>query len=165
MNDANTPSTPPAETDAKPTRRKGFNFWRWFWLTFLVVSLAYAWYCYYVPFKSDIAWTHDYPAARQQATQAGKPVVLFFTGEWCVPCRIMKRDVWADKEVVAAMDGAYIPVMVDSGDPEATEVFGRYQVGATPTTIIADSQGKVLEQVSGGVGKKEVLDLLARWRN
>jgi protein disulfide-isomerase len=154
-------STLPA---SKPGRAKSFNFWRWFWLTFLVVSLGYAWYCFYVPFNSNIVWAGNYSSAQQQASKSGKPIILFFTGTWCIPCRIMKRNVWADKQVVALVNAGFIPVMIDLDDPAAAETLSRYQVGATPTTIIADSQGKVLEQVRGGMGKAEFLELLARWR-
>jgi hypothetical protein len=46
-------------------------------------------------------------------------------------------------------------------DPEAAEALGLYQVGITPTTIIADPQGDVLVQARGGMGKPEFLALLA----
>jgi protein disulfide-isomerase len=134
--------------------------WVWFWRVTLVVSLAAAWYCYYVP-SNSIAWADDYASARQQAARSGEPIILFFTGKWCVPCRIMKRNVWADEQVRDRVNAAFVPVMIDVDDPEAAEALGLYQVGITPTTIIADPQGDVLVQARGGMGKPGFLALLA----
>ena len=151
-----------AEHDEQaPVRRKFFHFWRCFWLVFLVGSLAYAWYCYYVP-SNSIAWADNYSAAQQQASQSDKPMILFFTGAWCVPCRIMKRTVWADDEVTAAVNGTLIPLTIDVDEPSAAEVLSRYGIGGTPVTIITDSQGNTLERRNGGMSKAEFLDMLEK---
>ena len=60
---------------------RSHRFWKWFWNLFLVASLAYAWYSFYVP-SNDIAWAEDFATAQVQATEADKPILLFFTGEW-----------------------------------------------------------------------------------
>ncbi|MEO8269700.1 MAG: thioredoxin family protein [Aureliella sp.] len=123
------------------------------------MSLAYAWYCFYVP-SNSVAWADDYTAAQQQAVEAGKPMILFFTGKWCVPCRIMKRNVWADKQVTATVNAAFIPVLIDVNDSDSAATMSRYGVGTTPSTIVTDPQGKVLRQKHGAVGKNEFLELL-----
>jgi protein disulfide-isomerase len=136
--------------------------WRWFWRISLVVSLGYAWYAFYVP-SNNIAWADDYASAQQQAAQSGKPIILFFTAEWCVPCRIMKRSVLADEHVEATVNAGFTPVTIDVDDPDvAAAALRRYRVGATPTTIITDAQGNVLEQVEGGMGKSDFLKLLGK---
>ena len=160
MNDAQSPQQTTNKPGSQTNRGMGLWLWRWFWRVTLVVSLAYAWYCFYVP-SNSIAWADSYPSAQQQSAESGKPMILFFTGEWCVPCRIMKRNVWADDEVTAAVNAAYIPVTIDVSDPDAAEALRRYGVGATPSTIITDPQGNVLQQQEGGMGKAEFLEMLA----
>jgi protein disulfide-isomerase len=135
--------------------------WRWFWRVTLVVSLVYAWYCFYVP-SNSVAWADSYASAQKQAAQSGKPIILFFTGKWCVPCRIMKRNVWADDQVKAKVNAAFIPVMIDVDDPDAAAALSRYGVGPTPITIITDPQGNVLKQQAGGMGKADFLELLGK---
>jgi len=161
INEAQSHSSTPADHTQLPPRRRFFKFWRCFWLSFLVVSLGYAWYCYYVP-GNNIPWAKDYAAAQQVAAKSGKPVILFFTGTWCVPCRIMKRNVWADEQVAESVSASFIPVMVDVDDPGAASVISRYRVGATPITIITDAQGNVLDQQAGGMTKAGFLELLER---
>jgi protein disulfide-isomerase len=145
-------------TASKPVRAK-FNYWRWFWIATLVVSLPYAWYCFYVP-SNNIAWASDFNSAELQASQTGKPIILFFTGKWCVPCRIMKRTVWADEQVAASVNKSFIPVTIDVDDPDSAATRSRFSVGVTPSTIITDSSGNVLQQKVGGMGKADFLEML-----
>ncbi|MBT3997012.1 MAG: thioredoxin fold domain-containing protein [Candidatus Marinimicrobia bacterium] len=135
------------------------EFWRFFWLVFLVVSLGYAWYSFYAP-SNNVAWADDYRSAQQQASKSGKPIIIFFTGKWCVPCRIMKRKVWSDEQVTAMVNAAFIPVTIDVDDPDAAAVLSRYRVSMTPITIITDPQGNVLQWKKGGMNKAEFLEWL-----
>ncbi|MCA8997097.1 MAG: thioredoxin family protein [Planctomycetaceae bacterium] len=147
-------------SEPPPDRKRVFHFWRCFWLTFLVVSLAYAWYSFYVPTNS-IAWADNYTSAQQQAADSGKPIILYFTGEWCVPCRVMKRQVWADEEVKTSVNAQFIPVAVDVDNPDDAAVLARYNVRGAPVTIITDPQGNALRWRVGGIGKSEFLEFLS----
>ncbi len=151
-------STEPA---SRPNQSWLLWLWRWFWRVNLVVSLVVVWYCFYVP-NNNIAWAQDYASAQQLSVQSGKPMILYFTGKWCVPCRIMKRNVWADNEVAASVNAAFIPVVIDVDDADAGSEVSRYGVGATPNTIITDPKGNVLQQKAGGMGKVEFLEMLGK---
>jgi thioredoxin 1 len=152
---------PSTEPETVTSKGKSGRFWQVFWLAFLVVSLAYAWYSFYAP-SNRIAWADNFTAAQQQAVESDKPMILFFTGKWCSPCRIMKRQVWADEQVMNTVNAAFIPVTIDVDNPNAAVTLSRYGVGATPTTIITDSKGNVLQQKLGGMTKADFLDLLGQ---
>lgn len=124
-----------------------------------MVSLCFAWYSFYVP-SNDVVWADDITSARELATQSGENMLLFFTAEWCVPCRIMKREVFADQEVMTAINAQVVPVMIHADDPGADEVFSQYKVGGTPITIFTDPQGNVLDYAVGRIGKTEFLEML-----
>jgi protein disulfide-isomerase len=152
--------TPSTDNSARPQdRKKRSHFWRHFWLTFLVVSLAYAWYSFYVPTNS-IAWADNYASAQRQAADTGKPMILYFTGTWCVPCRVMKRQVWADKEVKILVNCRFIPVAIDVDNPDDAALLARYSIGSTPVTIVTDAQGNALRWRAGGISKSDFLELL-----
>ncbi len=144
----------------KFAKTKSHPFWRWFWLTFLVVSLAYAWYSFYVP-SNDIEWVSNITSPQKFTNNSGKNTLLFFTGKWCVPCRIMKREVFADKKVMKVINSEVVPVIIDIDNPNTIELVKQYNVGATPTTIIIDSQGNVLDYVVGKIEKKKFLEMLS----
>jgi thioredoxin 1 len=135
--------------------------WRVFWLAFLVLSLAYAWYSFYVP-DNDVEWAPTYAVAQEKATASGKPMLLFFTAEWCVPCRIMKREVFADREVMALLNADWISVMIYPDDPGAEALYQRYTIGGTPITILSDPLGNVIDYAVGGINKAEFLELIGK---
>nr|WP_321407112.1 thioredoxin family protein [uncultured Carboxylicivirga sp.] len=145
----------------KSNKTKSHRFWQWFWLTFLVVSLAYAGYSFYAP-SNDVIWADDIVSARELANNSDKNMLLFFTGEWCSPCRIMKREVFADEEVMKAINSRVIPVMIDIDDPNAQEVVKLYNVGGTPVTIFTNPKGKVLDYAVGKIGKTKFLEMLEK---
>lgn len=159
MSDQATESVSSNSPDCPQGRKKSSLFWRCFWLTFLVVSLAYAWYCFYAP-ANQINWADSYTSARQQSADSGKPMILYFTGVWCSPCRIMKRQVWADDEVKTMVNSQFIPVAIDVDDSDNAAVLEGYKVGGAPVTIITDSQGSVLRWRAGGISKSEFLELI-----
>lgn len=144
----------------KIAKKKSHPFWKWFWLTFLVVSLAYAWYSFYVP-SNDIEWVNDITSTQELTKNSRKNTLLFFTGKWCSPCRIMKREVFSDKEVERVINLQFTPVMIDIDNPNTKELVKYYKVSATPTTIILDSQGEVLDYVVGKIEKKKFLEMLS----
>lgn len=141
-------------------KKKSHPFWRWFWFTFLVVSLAYAWYSFYTP-SNDIKWTNDITSIQELTNNSDKNTLLFFTGKWCSPCRVMKREVFADPEVEKIVNSRVTPVMIDIDDPSTQEQVKYYKVSSTPTTIIVDSQGEVLEYAVGAISKNKFLKMLS----
>ncbi|MCP4144348.1 MAG: thioredoxin family protein [bacterium] len=161
MNENKPPIVPTTEPESLPSKGKSGRFWQWFWLTFLVVSLAYAWYSFYVP-SNRATWTVNYTTAQEQAVESDKPIILFFTGKWCSPCRIMKREVWADEQVMATVNDAFIPVMIDVDDPNAAATLNHFRVGVTPTTIITDSKGNVLQYRQGRISRADFLEMLGQ---
>jgi protein disulfide-isomerase len=159
MENKNDPTQQDSASASGPGGGKARRFWRVFWLAFLVLSLGYAWYSYYVP-SNDVAWADDITTARHRAEESDKPMLLFFTAEWCVPCRIMKREIFADREAMTAINAKVVPVMLYEGEPDADPVFTQYKVRGTPVTIFTTSQGRVLDYAVGGIGKDRFMEML-----
>lgn len=159
MNDS--PSQLPSSDNAgsPAAKKRKLSLWKGFWLTFLVASLAYAWYSFYVP-SNNVAWAGNFTLAQQRAADSGKPVILYFTGEWCVPCRIMKRQVWADEEVTALVNSQFIPVALNVDDPENAALMERYNIVGPPVIIVTDGEGNALRWRAGGMSKADFLELL-----
>ncbi|MEM1119947.1 MAG: thioredoxin family protein [Bacteroidota bacterium] len=140
-------------------KKNAHPFWRWFWLSFLVASLAYTWYSFYAP-SNNVAWSDNMVAAKEIANESNKNMMLFFTGKWCSPCRIMKRNVFADKEVADAINAKFVPIIIDIDDPNSKEIVKGYKVGTTPVTIFTNPDGEVINYAVGKIGKVAFLELL-----
>lgn len=95
---------------------------------------------------SAVAWRTGFPAALAESAKTGKPVLLDFTASWCPTCQVMKHDIWPDGRVAAAVNGGYVPVLVDVDDPQNAEVGRRYGLRGIPLVLIVDAQGWVLKQ-------------------
>lgn len=72
----------------------------------------------------------------------------------------MKRQVWADEQVMRIVNDAFIPVEIDVANSDATATLSRFGINSTPTTIITDSDGKVLQHQPERMNKTEFLELL-----
>ncbi|MDG2267105.1 MAG: thioredoxin family protein, partial [Candidatus Marinimicrobia bacterium] len=101
-------------------------------------------------------------SAQYKASQSDKPIILFFTGKWCVPCKVMKRNVWADDQVTKIVNSSFIPLTIDVDDPDHAAVLVRYNIGGTPITIVTDPNGNALQWQVGRIGKSEFLELLGQ---
>jgi len=146
-------------TSKKSKKTKGQKFWQCFWLGFLVVSLAYAWYSFYVP-TNHVKWVARFPKAQEVAKTSKKPMMLFFTGAWCVPCKIVKREVFANPEVEKIINSEVVPVSIDIDDPKTVDIVQHYQVGVTPVLIFTNAKGDVLDYTVGKFDKNKFLDML-----
>lgn len=111
-------------------------------------------------------------AAQATALATGKPILYDFTAEWCVPCRVMGREVFADASAARQIETLFVPVRVldrmreeGRNPPEVTLLQQRYRVTAFPTLVAVAPDGRELARVEGYPGKQSVLRQLARARN
>ena len=72
----------------------------------------------------------------------------------------MKREVFADEEVEKIVNAKVIPILIDVDNPDSQDVIKKYKIGVTPTTIIVDSRGEVLDYAVGKIDKKKFLKML-----
>ena len=74
--------------------------------------------------------------AIKQAAARSRPAMIYFTADWCVICRQMDREVFADGQVVAALQNAdLIKVDVTNNTPETRQLMETYGVVGPPTLI------------------------------
>lgn len=72
----------------------------------------------------------------------------------------MKREVFSDQEVEKIVHSKVTPIMIDIDDPNTKGIVKKYKVGVTPTTIIVDSNGEVLDYAVGKIDKKKFLEMI-----
>ena len=108
---------------------------------------------------SAVTWRTDFDAALAESAKSGKPVLVDFTASWCPPCKVMKHDVWPDAKVASAVNGAYVPLLVDVDDPENADVAQKYGIRGIPTILVLDAKGQVV-RTGSYMSASDLLDFL-----
>lgn len=106
-----------------------------------------------------LEWHVPGPEAAARAAEEGKPILYFFTAEWCAPCHHLKRSVFSDPEKAATIAASYVTVEVEdtrvetgANAPEVDEVQQRYGVQSLPTLVVALPDGQEVGNQAGYAG-------------
>ena len=98
--------------------------------------------------RGKLNFVEGYRAGYQLAAQQSKPIMLFFTAEWCRYCHQMAQEAFTHPQVVA-LSQSFVCVLVDAdAEPAVCRQFG---VTGYPTIQFVSPRGVPLELV---VGKK-----------
>ena len=119
--------------------------------------------------------TEDWSQVSAAARGDGLPVVVVVTGDGCGHCERMRRDLLADPETCALLNGQVVArefhretggkVTDFDGEQVRSRVFlSRYQVFATPTVLFLDSKGEPLTEPLVGYSDAEAYRQLVEER-
>jgi hypothetical protein len=97
----------------------------------------------------EVAWRHDYSAARQEAAAKGRPLILDFGTENCFWCKQLDARTFRDPEIVRLLNERCVPLKVDA-QRNAT-LANALHIQNYPTLVFASPQGKILGYQEGFV--------------
>ena len=96
---------------------------------------------------------------------AGRPVMLDFYADWCVTCKEMARDTFADPRVRGRLkDALLLQADVTAGSEEDLALLKRFGFYGPPGIVFFDAQGKEVAgvRVVGYQGPEQFLATLAQ---
>ncbi len=108
-----------------------------------------------------VHWRDNFEAARQEAAQAKRPLVLELYLDGCPHCMKLARETHTDAKVAAALNEQFIPVRLEGR--AHIEVVRQLNVPGAPTTIIFSPEGQELHRISGFVPPADYLMQLLRF--
>lgn len=97
--------------------------------------------------KGPTQWVYYTPERYDAVLKRGKVVVMDFTAEWCINCKVLEKSVLDTKRVSSLFDsGEVVPMKVDltgnndAGNDKLREVDGI----AIPLLVVFDKNGKIV---------------------
>jgi len=103
------------------------------------------------------AWRDDYAAARREATDRNRPLVIEFGSDDCLWCRKLEA-VFREPAVAAVLAERFICLKLDGHrDANLAQLL---RVHSFPTVFIANPDGKILATVEGYVDAVKLLEHL-----
>ena len=108
--------------------------------------------------NAKIRWTESIPTAMKQHKDTGRPLIIYITADYCGYCRKMERDTWSDPNVVRRIQDGFVALKVDAEKHE--ELLTRLEVKGLPATLLFDSEGQLIQTLSGYSRPSAVIELL-----
>lgn len=101
------------------------------------------------PAVADVDYPALLPSVFNQARSASKPVVLYFGASWCVPCRRMSQETFADPTVKSLLDRCIFE-KIDAD--ERADVSKQAGARALPDVRFVSADGKEVKRITSFLG-------------
>jgi thiol:disulfide interchange protein DsbD len=115
--------------------------------------------------KVELAWLRAEPEATQLARASGRPLVVDFMADWCLPCKEMDVKVFSHPDVVAELSEftlLRVDLSREDEDPALAAVKAKYDVNTLPAVRVVSAEGQIVQRFDTIVDAPTFLKGLAR---
>lgn len=124
------------------SRSQGAKVWRLSIATLLLLAgVAFA-----IPrdASAGVQWEKYDASALEKARAAGKPVVIDFYADWCLPCKELDSNTFSDERVIDELD-RFVRLKADltvPGDALTLALTKQYSILGVPTIVFIGADGQ-----------------------
>ncbi|MGE5401341.1 MAG: protein-disulfide reductase DsbD [Ignavibacteriales bacterium] len=133
---------------------KGFRIFK---TIFSVLIIAAAVYMLLPEKKDSPEWKPYTEEAFNTSLNAGKPMIIDFFADWCIPCKELDGMTFSDPKVIDEFRRfhSYKVDMTKSVSPEAEKIRNKFKILGMPTVLIIDSRGREVQRITGFVNAEK----------
>ena len=102
--------------------------------------------------EGGLKWREYSSESLKLTLQEHRPVLLEFTAEWCLNCKVLEKTAYANKKVIhAAKKAKLVPYRIDMTDYEEQHGALLKKFGGTvlPFALLMDKNGNVIQRFIG----------------
>ena len=111
--------------------------------------------------REGIRWQPLTPDGLAQTRRAGRPTIVEFGADWCLPCVEMKRTTFVDPEVAREAERfATFMADVTESSPHNDALLAQFRVVGVPTIIFYGAAGAEVDRLVGYVDADKFLRVM-----
>ncbi len=103
-------------------------------------------FCSFTHGAEAVSWRSNVDAAKIEASEARKLVLVHFYTSSCGPCRTLDENVFSQPQIGEDIERNYVPVKINADDAPA--LAAAYRVERVPAEIVLNNQGQVVASLS-----------------
>lgn len=93
---------------------------------------------------------------------SGKTGLLYFTADWCGPCKLMQKETFIDDKVRTFVESNFLPFWIDNHNNNGPALNKQYNINAFPTMVFIDNSGKVIDKIIGYLPPDKYMEVLKK---
>lgn len=103
-----------------------------------------------------LEWTTDIATAKQLAQLSHKPVLVFWTGDFCEPCKIFESEVFENnEEAKRVLSSTFVLCEIKLDSSNNRDVAKEWGVRVTPTVTVVAPDWKKWDHIMVGYNAKD----------
>lgn len=109
--------------------------------------------------QEKLSWHQRVDVAVEAQRTQRKPLLVYVTSNSCGHCRKMDATTWADPDVIRQLNETFVTLKLS--EESHAETVAKLGIQGFPTTIIYDSNGRVVDVKEGFASAATMLQKLA----
>ena len=97
-----------------------------------------------------------------QAQLSGKKIMVSFTADWCLPCKMLESTLYNDEEIANLVNSNFQPVLVDIDSPMAETWNQHFQIEYLPSILFISGSGMEYDRIAKAPTRIELIEILKK---
>ena len=127
-----------------------------------IISLVVVVFLFHIKVIAQVEFfEYDSDRILQLSKAEGKTILLYFTAEYCGPCKGFEKEIFYNEEISDLINEFYIPVKISSkrweDDSLTQDLLKQFEIKGYPVLIFINNKGDIICRKDGIDGKEDIV--------